>query len=176
MSEALVRHPRDARRGRSRAVRFGFWGAVWCAGGALALSGCCRSVAEKAVDWGTDGAVKVADGGVTITADGGTMTAGGAVVLPPDWPTDVPMHPTAKLRAVTTAGASRTAVFTSPDAPAAIVAFYKSHLPGYASLHDLTGPDGGTLSKRRGKVDVTINVSKADDGSAQGAVTVTTRP
>jgi hypothetical protein len=169
MSEAPQKHT------QSRRFRLGR-GALAGLVVATLAGGCCRSVAEQAVDWGTDGAVKIADGGVTITADGGSMTAGGTAVLPTDWPSDVPLPPTAKLQAVTTAGPTRTAIFTSADAPASIVAFYKSHLGGYASVHDLTGPDGGTLSKRRGKVDVTVNVSKAEDGSSQGAISVTTHP
>lgn len=139
-------------------------------------SGCCRRVAEKAIDWGTDGAVKVGDGGVTITADGGSMTAGGAASLPTDWPTDVTLPPSATLRAVTTAGPARTAFFTSTDTPAAVMTYFKTHLGAYASVHDLSGPDGGTLLKRRGKTDVTVNVSAANDGTAQGGVTVSTAP
>ena len=139
---------------------------------ALLAGGCCRALAEKAVDVGTDGAVKIADGGVTITADGGTVTTGGVATLPSDWPADVPLYPGAKIHVVTTTGATRTVVFTTVDPPAKVTAFYKSSLPGWIASMDATGPDGGIAQRKKGKNGLLLNITKSEDGSAGVSLSV----
>ncbi len=133
---------------------------------AVLAGGCCRSLAEKAVDVGTDGAVKIADGGVTFTGDGGSVTTGATATLPADWPADVPIYPGGKIKVVSAAGTSAHVVFTTVDPPAMVTKFYKTNLPGWVATMDLTGPDGGIAQKKKGKNALTINITKSDDGSA----------
>lgn len=133
---------------------------------AAVAGGCCRSLAEKAVDVGTDGAVKIADGGVTFSGDGGSVTTGATATLPADWPADVPIYPGGKIRVVSAAGTMRNVVFTTVDPPGMVTTFYKSSLPGWVATMDRTGPDGGIAQKKKGNVALTINITKSDDGSA----------
>ena len=137
-----------------------------CLACALAAGGCCRALAEKAVEVGTDGAVKIADGGVTVTADGGTLTAGGTAKVPADWPADVPVYPGARLTAVGAGANVRTLVLTTVDSPAKVSAFYKTNLPGWTTTVDLTGPDGGLAQRTKGKMGLAVNITKSADGSA----------
>ena len=139
---------------------------------ALLAGGCCRSLVERAVDVGTDGAVKIADGGVTITADGGSVTTGGAAILPADWPADVPVYPGGKIHMVSATSGVRTVVFTSVDPPGKLTTFYKTNLPGWTATMDLTGPDGGIAQKKKGKNGLTLNITKSEDGSAGVSLSV----
>lgn len=142
---------------------------------AAATGGCCRSMAEKAVEAGTDGAVKIADGGVTFSGDGGSVSTG-TQSLPATWPADVPLYPGAKIRVSSNAGTTQTVVFTTTDGPTKVVAFYKTSPSGYVTQLDMTGADGGLLKRAKGKNGLTVNVTKSDDGSSGVSLTVGTGP
>jgi hypothetical protein len=148
--------------------------------GVPVLSSCGQSVesiAEKAIEAGTDADVDISDGGVTVkSTDGTTTSIGEGVDLPSNWPSDVPVvDGTLVTVSVSGTEGEATAMWKVDGDVTTVANAYKSELKsaGYTIVNETTIAMAILIGAEGNGKNVSASVTDTD---GQTVVTITSAP
>jgi hypothetical protein len=152
----------------------------------LAMTG-CGFIAGRAVKSGVESAtgVKVNESGnsVTVTGqDGATVSSSADGKIPEGFPSDMPLYVPGSIKAgiVSDSGSGKgfMVAIETPDAPAAVFAWYETQLKdkGWTVQTTMKTGEGGLLTGEKGSQVFTVAVSSGSDTQGATGVSISVGP